>query len=408
MQHQDIKAPRPNRLIRILIPVLIIACGVGVAAYFKISRPTPQKAEIRQARPQVETITATRVAEPTRFSGMGTVVPAHEIELKAQVSGSILSVSSAFETGGRFRQGREILRINPKDYQLTLQRAESALCEAKAAYDLEMGNQEVARQEFEYMKRTAPGATKDAALALREPQRLQVEAKIVKGQADVEQARVDLVRTVIRAPFNALVTETTVDRGSMAVAQQKLATLVCTDRYNIEVSIPLDKLKYIDFKHPKRTSVHIVSPASGGEWTGRIVRMAGTLSEKTRMAKVIVAVDDPLGLRKKNAALPLLLDDYVHVDFTGKVIDNVIVLPRTALRGDSSVWVANGESLEIRHVDVVWKEDEQIFVANGLQSGDNIIVSNLAAPVEGMPVAAVKARAFAQGSSTAETTEVLN
>ena len=108
------------------------------------------------------------------------------------------------------------------------------------------------------------------------------------------------------------------------------------------------------------------------------------------MATLIVRVKDPLGIRSKNPSHQMMLNDYVSVEITGRGIPSVVELSRDVLRDNQTVWVNNRGTLEIRKVDIVWKQGDRVFISKGLTPDEEVIVSNLSTVVEGMRVTSRK------------------
>ena len=81
-----------------------------------------------------------------------------------------------------------------------------------------------------------------------------------------------------------------------------------------------------------------------------------------------------------------MLGDQVSVELEPKTLEGVIILPRSALRGNETVWIAKDGTLDIRPVTVAWKDTENVYVSQGLEPGELVILSDLAAPVRGMPI----------------------
>ena len=100
------------------------------------------------------------------------------------------------------------------------------------------------------------------------------------------------------------------------------------------------------------------------------------------MAGVLVAVQDPLGLAGDRP--PLMLDDHVVVDIEGKLFKRVYQLLRELLRDGDTVWVNNDGHLVIREVSVVWKQGDTVYISDGLTPVDDVISTDLPAPVSGM------------------------
>jgi hypothetical protein len=163
-----------------------------------------------------------------------------------------------------------------------------------------------------------------------------------------------------------------------------LVTIVGTDEYWIEAVIPVERMKLLDFRRDGGCPAVIRSQAGSGTWRGRAVRTTGQVSETSRMATVIVAVTDPLGLQSENGSPPLILGDYVNVDIQGRSFEAVVELPRMALHDGNTVWIYDNGTLEIRSVALTWKQGDTIYIGDGLASGESVIVSDLPMPVEGM------------------------
>jgi hypothetical protein len=119
-----------------------------------------------------------------------------------------------------------------------------------------------------------------------------------------------------------------------------------------------------------------------------VARLLSDLETEGRMARILVEVPDPLGLKASNRdRTPLLIGEYVRVEVMGRKLDGVFQIPRTALKDNSSIWiVSQNQTLEIRKVRPVWRDADVVLLQNGLKSGEQLIVSDLPAPVEGMTV----------------------
>jgi multidrug efflux pump subunit AcrA (membrane-fusion protein) len=76
---------------------------------------------------------------------------------------------------------------------------------------------------------------------------------------------------------------------------------------------------------------------------------------------------------------------YLTAEIRGRTIPGVFSIPRNALRGSDEIWLINSENrLETRPVGVVWSGRDRVLVRDTIATGDRLVVSALAAPVEGM------------------------
>ena len=372
------------------MPFIVLLAG-GIAAFALMHSGPSAKREppLPQAR-LVETRPVVIGDERIRIDAMGTVVPEDSVTLQPQVSGEVIFVSDELEPGGLFTAGDELIRIDPRDYELAILQRESEVAQAQSALRLEQGQQSIAKREFELLNETLQDD--DRELVLRKPQLESVRAQLALARARLEQARLDLQRSRVRAPFNAIVQSSPVDVGSRVTTASILATLVGTDSCWVEVSVPVRQLQWIDI--PRSTGmpgsrVRISSPAAWGEKAfreGRIVRLAGDLEDEGRMARLLVEVDDPFNLRPENRGKPvLLMDSYVSVRIEGRQLKQVARIAREHLRDGDRLWILDDNAtLEIRKVDVVFRGKDHFLVANGIRAGDQLVVTDLAAPVAGM------------------------
>ena len=98
------------------------------------------------------------------------------------------------------------------------------------------------------------------------------------------------------------------------------------------------------------------------------------------MARVLVAVDNPM-----QGEHPMLLNEYVNIEIEGASIQNAFSIPRVALHDDRFVWLATPASaLEIREVEVAWRDATHVIISGGLNPGERLILTNLSTPISGM------------------------
>ncbi len=361
--------------------------GVAAGYFMIVTAPNTKRVKPAVSSPLVSTIDAKRGTAVLTVEALGTVKANQETLVRVRVSGQVEELGPNFDVGGLVQKGALLLRLDASDYENALALKESALAKAQADYDLEMGQQRVARTEVAQLNKTSSGV-RNTALALRAPQLAQAKATLQSAEVEVEQAKLDLSRTKVMAPYNALVTQRNVSLGSQASLSDTIATLVSTDDFYIEAAIPLDKLQNLGVGIFDNTEAKVFTTV-GSERKGYVRHAIASLDETTRMGRVLVEVKDPLALYSDMPSL--LLGDHVRVELQAGTLQNVIELPRVALRGNDTVWVAkegqDGKlSLDIRSVKVLWKDLEVALIDTGLESGDKIIISPLGAPIQSMPL----------------------
>ena len=371
-------------MIKIILPVCLILAGFAGWSYFKAREPKMKRKPPQKQMAVVKTISM----EPGNYQSlvhvMGTVMPDRQIMLKSRVSAEVMSISPRFVQGGVMKKGDTLLKLDDSDYRIEIQKAQSALDKVLSDFAIEKGSQLIAKEELKLMNEASQGLVQVTDLALRKPQLVQVKAAIASARADLKKANLNLSRTRVIVPFNALVLEKHVNSGSLVTVNGVLATLVDVDTYRVEAQVPPDRLAAVIINETTGSEAIIYSQYSHQTWQGKVVRTTGKMTGKSRLAGVIILVPDPLGLRHQGNKMQLLLDDHVDVKIMGEILKNVFSLPRSILRDGNTVWIYRSGVLEIKEVSLAWKEDRKVYIKSGISPGDQVITSDLPAPVKGM------------------------
>ena len=396
-----------KRLLRILAAVVIVLIGIAGATYLQKSASTPQRRPPAKWVPLVETQPLQSVAHRVVVAAMGEVVPARTVVLESRVSGQVVAINPEFAEGGFLKKGDSVIRLDDADYRLALAQSKSDLAKAEFELKLELGRQQVAQREWQLLGSTRKGKESESDLALRKPHLDKAMADVASAKATVEKAALDLERTRINTPFNAIVRSKLVDVGSQVSAQEPLGELVGTDAYWVQASIPVDRLQWIRIPQlaGETGSVAKIRYAGGHAVGGKVIRLMGDLASEGRMARILIEVKDPLRHKAdRQTAPPLLIGEYVRAEVEGRRLKDVFVVPRAALRNDSTVWIMNTDrTLSIRPVSPVWRDERTVVLQNDLHAGELLIVSDLPAPVEGMELQPKPARN--QASTTVDVAE---
>ena len=321
---------------------------------------------------------------------MGTVQPSQDITLSPRVSGEIIQLSENFTPGGYVREGEMLLQIDPADYRNALQQRRSELQQAETQLTIEMGRQNVAKQDYELLDNTLTGANK--SLVLREPQLNAARSQVESTQAAVEQAELNLQRTTIRAPFDAYILTRNVNVGSQVAAGDNLARLVGIDEYWIEATVPQTSLRWINAPQNGGTGSP-VTIKNRTAWhedeqrEGSLFRLVGAIEGDTRLARVLVSVPDPHGYESGDVNQPrLMIGSFVEANIQAEELENVVRLNRDYIRQNDKVWVMNNDSLDIRDVNIIFRDANYAYITEGLHGGENVVTTNLSTVVEGSPL----------------------
>ncbi len=377
-------------LLRIVPPVVILA--VGVIAWMWLGKPVEEpQPEPREPRVlQTERMELQRTDHPVILDSQGVIRAHYETTLTPQVSGTVMAIHPAFEDGAFFEAGDVLLELDPSDFETELVSAESRLARAEAALAQEEARANQARLNWDDMGYD----DEPSPLVLREPQLKEARANVDAAIAELEQAKRNLARTKVRAPFDGRVKSRLIGPGQAVGATTELGRIFASGMAEVRLPLTPRQLEFVNL--PAREGdppVHVTltdalsSRASGKTWDARIVRTEGALDEGSRELFAIAEIKDPFGLE---SGLPeLRIGQPVRAAIDGVVLRDVFVFPRNALRGIDRVYLIDRDPDRIRRANItpVWSTSEIVVVENGFECGDWLATSRLPlvpndAPVE--------------------------
>lgn len=386
-----------SRVFRVLAPLIVLVAAAGTTLYLIVTRPRATEQPAPPLSALVDVLIAAPTTVPARVRAMGVVVPAREITATPEVSGLVIRRHPNLEPGGRVAAGEELIAIDPRDYETAVDQAAAAVEKARFDLAVELGRKTVAEEEWKQLGDQVPASEEGRALALREPHLQQARAALLAAESALRRARLNLERTRLRIPFDALVLEKFADVGQFVSPPTRVARMVATDVFWVQVSLPVSEAGWL------------IAPDANGEggsaaalrldlgrgrravWQGRVTRLLGDLEPAGRMARALIAVSHPLDV---TPAAPLPLGAYVEAEIIGRPMDGVFEIPRGAVREGDCLWLANAsDQLEIRPIQILRRQPDIVVVHGGLAAGDRVVVSRIPLPIPGMQLRITSAHA---------------
>jgi RND family efflux transporter MFP subunit len=376
---------------RVWLPIAILGTGLFLAFTLFALRPSIETRPVERPGPVVRVLEVQPRDLDLVVRTNGTVVPRTESEVVAEVAGTVTWVSRSLVSGGFFDAGEPLLRIDPRDYDLALESARAALqrAESQRAY----AKSEVERKRGLARRQAASQAELDVATNAERV----AAAAVRESRAALERAKLDRARTEIAAPYAGRVRNAFVDVAQFVTRGRKVARIYAVDRAEVHLPIPDAELGFLDIPLLYRDGladgagpeVLLRARFAGDEhvWRGRVVRTEGEIDPKTRMINVIVDVQDPYARDAKSDRPPLAVGLFVEAEIQGRRVENVFVLPRSAMRDANHLLVVDSNArLEFREVEILRADRHEVVVRSGLEAGERVCVSPLDAAVDGMTV----------------------
>lgn len=364
--------------------VIALAVG-GFVWWVNNSEPTAQRETATKRDPMlVETMAVVTGDYKPQLEVLGRVEASKEVILRPRVDGEVIEISENFEPGAMVRAGELLAKLDPADFENSLTTRLSELQQAEADLILEEAQGQVRRRGYKMIDQELE--SEQLALVFRQPQLKSIQARVKAAEAAVAQARLELDRTSITAPFDALILERMVALGSQVERGVDMAHLVGVNEYWVIAAVPLNQLQWIRFAEdsaePSAATIRKRGVWGDGQYREGIVqRFIGALDEQTRLARVLITVADPLG--RRSGAPPLVLDSIVQTVIEGQLLQDVVRLDRDYLHPGDTVWLMKDDRLLIRTVQVIFRDADYAYISAGLEDGDEVVMTNLSRVREG-------------------------
>jgi RND family efflux transporter MFP subunit len=381
---------------RVLVPIVILGSCIAFS-YALIRTPLSLDEVALEIIPVSVRVTEVEQQSVGLVVGsQGKVQAAQTANLSAAVAGPVAWISSAMEAGGYVTEGETLLRLDASDYETMLARSEASVQQANA----ESGH---ASREYDRMKELAEQRLASQS-QLQDAQRLaEVSiARLADAEANHRQAQLDLQRTEIKAPFNAIIETREVELGQYVNRAQSIAVLYGANEVEVRVPLAIRQLGYLDIPlglqgelPPEQAPAVTLTGTYGGaehHWEGTLVRIEASIDPNSNTVQTIIRVSQPTATidwtsAEEIKAIPLPIGLYVHADIKGKTVDSLISLPRSVIRNNNQVLVVDAENkMYYREVDIFRLEEENVLISAGILPGERVCISPIQAVVDGMAV----------------------
>jgi len=420
---------------RVLICFLILAAGwLGMAALSSLKKAPSETKTVERAL-KVEALAVEPQDRPVVITGYGEVEALRVVTIASEVAGKVVYTHTALHIGEMIPKGETMFRIDPADYEAALQEAqagvsqwENTVARLKKQMTIDtqrlktlQRNAQLAKSEYERVKRlydknkigTISGVEQAErsfnsvsdqadqmaqAVSLYPLQIREAESSLLSARARLSVAQTNLSRCTVQAPFDARIKSASVETGQFVSPGQNVVTLA--DDTLLEIKVPLDsrdarkwlQFEKIDSSQPSAAWFAPLKPVSctirwtedknGSTWTGTLDRVV-TFDQKTRTVSVAIRIPAASTQATENRMLPLVEGMFCMVDIPGRTLYQVFQLPRNAVNFENEAYIVNAENrLETVTVSVKRVQGDHVYVKEGLERGNRVIVTRLIDPLE--------------------------
>lgn len=374
-------------LLKILLPVIIMVGSFVGAKTIIANKPEPRSRPSFSLVQSVEATKLTRSDYQVIVHSQGSVRPSRETSVVPEVTGIIRGVSPNFVVGGYIKAGEMLVEIDRRDYEIALSQMNANYAQSSALLQEELARAGQATQDWKSLGRKG----KPSALTARVPQVAAARASLAAAQAQIEQAELDLERTRLLAPYDGRVLEKSIDEGEFVTRGAALGRIYSMSSADIRLPLSSRQLTHLSIPGsgaiaPSPVTLSATVGGQDTQWEGSLVRSEG-VDAASQQLYVVSQISDPFKETSEQAGLQI--GQFVTADIMGNTLQNIFVIPRSAIRERNEVLIVDSENqLQKRNVTIGWSDDEFAAVTAGLEDGEVLTLTALGAVTNGTQVKA--------------------
>ena len=378
----------PNTAIKAIITIAVLLAAVAAAAGIIMSRPMPEQLTVSETTSAIRAMTVVKESLRLKIRSEGTVTPKIQTNVIPEIKGRVTWISPNLVVGGYFQAGDLLVTIDAADYEARTGLAQAQLLRAEA--ELEHKRFELQRLQTLIKDNLVSQSNLENAARAHKI----AKANVIESKINLAQAERDLSRTKITAPFEGMVRSESIDIGQFVQQGTPIASIYASDAVEVRLPIVNAQLAYLDPANLQRGEldpatapmIRLTARYAGTSfvWRGQLARTEGEIDAQSRMITAVARV------RQDNQSPdvpPLQVGAFVAAEIEGQYLDDIVRLPRAALRPNSQVLIIDGDNrLRFRAVNVLRLENDFVLIDSGLESGEVVNLSPIQTVVDGMRV----------------------
>ncbi|MDM3886673.1 MdtA/MuxA family multidrug efflux RND transporter periplasmic adaptor subunit [Pseudomonas sp. BCRC 81390] len=320
---------------------------------------------------------------PLYYKALGTVTATNTVNVRSRVAGELVKIH--FKEGQQVKAGDLLAEIDPRPYRIALQEAEGTLAQNQA--QLKNAQVDLARYKGLYAEDSIAKQTLDTA----EAQVAQFHGLVKTNQAQVNDARLNLEFTQIRAPINGRVGLRQLDLGNLVAANDTTALVVITQTEPISVAFTLPETELSTVLERYRSGASL--PVEAWDRSDSKLQSTGVLGSIDNQIDTTTGTLKFKG-RFENKDLALFPNQFVNVRLLADTLRQVTMAPAAAIQfgndGTFAYVVNEQNTVNVRKLKVGASDGEHSVILDGLKAGERLVLEGTDRLREGTKVEVVE------------------
>lgn len=364
-----------NRKIVLSILGVVLIIGAIFAAKLIIDSNKKVKPPITKTVKSVFIDTVQNRTVPIVVPANGNLRALHRLDLYSEVQGIFRYSSKDFRPGQQFRKGQVLLGMDSEEYKASLQSAKSELYNTITSImpDIRLDYPDAFQKWQDYLNKfdinkTVPSLPETTS----DQENYFVTGRgVISAYYNIKNMEERLSKYTIVAPYDGILTEALVNKGTLIRPGQQLGEFIDPSVYELEVSIGKKFGDLLQIGEQVK-----LSNLEGSEtYTGEVSRINGKVNQETQSIRVFILVEND----KLSEGM------YLEAEIDAKSEENAIEIPRELLVERSKVYVVKDSVLELKNIDPVYFSPNTVVI-KGLEDGEKILSANVPGAYSGMLV----------------------
>ena len=318
----------------------------------------------------VYTSNTAKIVETGRLSSQQTV------DLSAEVQGQVLMGDRHLREGTKFKEGDLLLQIFDEEAKNNLKASKSRFMNGIAGIlpDIRIDfpdSYQKYQDFFNSIKIDSPLPELPNLDSDKEKVFL-ASRNVLNDYFNIKSAEIRLSKYKLYAPFDGTFIAVYLEPGSVANPGSRIASMIRTDKLELEVPIRIEDAYWINVND----IVKVSTKDRKLHWNGKVVRKSDFMDPSSQTITIYVALNS----FKEN---PLYQGQYLLAEFASKTIDNSMEIPRNAIFNKDKVFTVEEGKLKENKVDIL-KANETTALISGLPLGADLVIEPLVNGEEGL------------------------
>ncbi len=361
-------------LISVGIAIFIIVAAIGIVKLMNRGKKKDNSKFARKA-PLVEVVNPTFGDVSFMAHSTGKLKAVERFDIVSEVNGQLSKKALVFKEGKTYRKGELMLSINSTEYAMNLIAKKSDFITriTSVLADLKYDYPDAYQKWYDYVnsinvEQPLPVIPK----ASSEKEKFYLVGKgLYSVYYNLKSMEDRLSKYDIRAPYNGIVVLANAVSGEAVRPGSKLGTFINTQAFDLEVTYPLDVMKHIKVG----TSAKLRSSDLQTSWTGKVVRIGGSIDAKTQSVKVFI----------RTQGKGLIEGMFLTASVQQEPIKNALSISRKLINSQGNVFVVENNKLKLKKVEVLESQDDRAVV-KGLLPDDKLMLTVIKSAYNGMEV----------------------